>query len=208
MGAAQSSQTEAGKWPEPKDPWGKMVECDCKSSHFGLGGAAGLLLVRRDTSRYERKPVTHVLLQLRSHSTTAGGRWGIPGGALNEGEDERDCALRKASEEVGLPLECTKGRDRSIITWFEHAYLDHGTWSYTTVIANEVRQVFEPTVPEGDSETLEVKWVPIGDVHTLPLHPAFEEAWSDIRRVLSIYMYDHGWPHEPPPRDDDAIEAV
>lgn len=88
MSSDQAKQDDAKKWPEPKNPWERMVDCHtCKGRHFGLGGAAGMLLVRRDESK-ANCPVTFVILQHRSYTTTAGGTWGIPGGALDEGETQ------------------------------------------------------------------------------------------------------------------------
>lgn len=182
MSSEQASKEEAKKWPEPKNPWERMVDCQCKGRHFGLGGAAGLLLVRRDATQTNR-PFTHVILQLRSFTTTAGGTWGIPGGALDEGENPGQGALREASEEVGLPQGCADGLDPTVVILSEKAFMDHGAWKYTTVFAELLKQ-FEPSVPQGDTESLEVKWVPIEDVEKLPLHPAFEQSWPEVRCIL------------------------
>lgn len=180
---SSETQVEATKWPEPKSPWEKMVDCEtCKGHHFGVGGAAGMLLARRDNNNTVR-PVTHVVLQHRSFSTTAGGTWAMPGGALDEGESPRQAAIREASEEVGLPEDCTDGHDPTIVIWYERALLDHGAWKYTIVIA-DVRKPFEPEVPQGDTESLEVKWIAIQDVEGLPLHPSFEQAWPELKSIL------------------------
>lgn len=182
MSSDNSNQNEAKKWPEPKTPWETMVDCEtCKGRHFGVGGAAGMLLVRRDDTKADR-PVTHVILQHRSFSTTAGGTWAMPGGALEKCETPRQAAIREASEEVDLPRTCADGPDPTII-WYQHAFLDHGSWKYTTVIADVVKP-FEPTVPQGDSESLETKWVPVQEVETLPLHPSFEQAWPELKSIL------------------------
>jgi 8-oxo-dGTP pyrophosphatase MutT (NUDIX family) len=69
------------------DGW---VRCDCGGHHWGLHGAAGLLLVRRDT------PEPHVLLQLRAEWTHGGGTWALPGGALDSHEDSIAAAKREA----------------------------------------------------------------------------------------------------------------
>lgn len=183
MSSDQGGQEETKKWPEPKNPWERMVDCQtCKGRHFGAGGAAGLILVRRDETQATR-PFTHVILQLRSYMTTAGGTWGTPGGALDEGEDPGQGAVREASEEVGLPQDCADGPDPMIAILTEKAFMDHGAWKYTTVFA-EVLKPFEPTVPQGDIESLEVKWVAIEDVEKLTLHPAFKEAWPEVKSIL------------------------
>ncbi|KAH8761071.1 NUDIX hydrolase [Diaporthe sp. PMI_573] len=183
MSSDQEEQEGEKKLPEPKSPWERMVDCQtCKGRHFGLGGAAGMLLVRRDETKPNR-PVTQVILQHRSYTTTAGGTWGLPGGALDEGENPAQGALREAAEEAGLPQDCADGLDPTIVILSEKAFLDHGAWKYTTVTA-EVVKPFEPTIPKEDTESLEVKWVAIQDVETLPLHPSFGQAWPELKSVL------------------------
>ena len=71
------------------DGW---VQCDCGNKHWGLHGAAGLLLVRNGM----------VLLQHRAPWVHNGDTWGIPGGARDSHEDVIAGALREAIEETGL----------------------------------------------------------------------------------------------------------
>jgi 8-oxo-dGTP diphosphatase len=176
-------ETAANKLPKAKDPWEKDMYCEkCSLLHFGLGGAAGMLLIRLDTSKAIRR-VTDVILQHRSQITSAGGTWGIPGGALNEGEEPAQAALREASEEVGLPKNCVDGSDPMVIVLDECALLDHGAWKYTTVTAL-VDKPFEPTLPKGDIESLDAKWIPLQDVEKLPLHPDFAKAWPLLKAML------------------------
>ena len=68
--------------------------CSCGYKHWGLHGAAGLLLVRLDKSE------PHVLLQLRAAWTHGGGTWALPGGALDSHEDSVTAAGREAAEEA------------------------------------------------------------------------------------------------------------
>ena len=72
------------------------VRCRCGQRHWGLHGAAGLVLLRREG------PVAEVLLQLRAGWTHQGGSWALPGGARDSHEDVVTAALREASEEIGL----------------------------------------------------------------------------------------------------------
>jgi 8-oxo-dGTP diphosphatase len=103
------------------DGW---VRCDCGGHHWGLYGAAGLLLVRRDT------PEPHVLLQLRAEWTHGGGTWALPGGALDSHEDSIAAAKREAFEEVGI-----HEHHLTVVHTFSD---DHGPWRYDTVIAHWV----------------------------------------------------------------------
>ncbi|NCY10264.1 MAG: NUDIX domain-containing protein, partial [Actinobacteria bacterium] len=73
-----------------------FIRCQCGHSHWGVHGAAGLLLVRTDLAR------PSVLLQLRAGWTHGGGTWALPGGARDSHEDVVTAALREAAEEVGV----------------------------------------------------------------------------------------------------------
>ena len=141
------------------------MECACGRRHWGLHGAAGLLLVRRDA---DGTPVA-VVLQHRALWSDQGGTWGVPGGARMPGESPEDAALREAEEEAGI--------DRVAVRLRESRVLQHEDWSYTTVIADEVSPV-HPTVT--DAESVELRWVPVDEVADLPLLPAFAAAWPHL----------------------------
>ena len=59
--------------------------------------------------------------------------------------------------------------------------LSHPDWSYTTVLADEIGRR-APAVT--DAESLELRWVAVGDVAALPLLPAFGDAWPALRDRL------------------------
>ena len=145
------------------------MECGCGLRHWGLFGAAGLLLVRRDGGHR----ATEVVLQHRVEWSHHGGTWGIPGGARMPDEDEVAAALREAAEEAGIDPVSVRVRG-------EHV-LRHPDWSYTTVLADELSPVHLAIT---DAESLEVRWVPVDDVETLPLLPAFADAWPTLRDRL------------------------
>ena len=64
--------------------------------HWGAKDAAGLLL---RCLPQEGEPV--YLLQQRSRWVDFGGTWGIPGGAIREGESPEVAARREVEEEIG-----------------------------------------------------------------------------------------------------------
>lgn len=142
------------------DGW---VECACSSRHWGLHGAAGLLLIQQES----------VLLQLRAPWVHNGGTWGIPGGARDSHESWREAAIREAVEEIGIsPTLLTPIRD----------YIDdHQSWSYVTVIAQALDQL---SPGELNHETMEVRWVAVDEVELLPLHQSFAKSWRSIRPLL------------------------
>lgn len=148
----------------PGDGW---VDCACGARHWGVFGAAGLLLARRD----QAGQVSHVVLQHRALWSHLGGTWGVPGGALAPGETPLDGALREAHEEAGIP----PGAVRIL---GEHT-LDHGTWRYTTVLADVLPGTTIDVRPT-DPESLEIVWVPVAGVTDRSLLPAFSDAWPGL----------------------------
>ncbi|MDO8106923.1 NUDIX hydrolase [Isoptericola sp. b441] len=146
---------------QPGDAW---LECRCGTRHWGLHGAAGLLLVRRSDAGHE------VVLQHRVSWSDQGGTWGIPGGALAPGEDPVAGAIREATEEAGIDPEHLEVASTHV--------LDHVDWAYTTVIARATGpQDPRPTDPESEA----IAWVATDAVQDLPLHSAFADAWPRLR---------------------------
>ncbi|WP_199422298.1 NUDIX hydrolase [Actinotalea solisilvae] len=150
------------------DAW---VECACGRRHWGVHGAAGLLLHRRgpDDGRHE------VVLQHRALWSDQGGTWALPGGALAPGETPVDGAVREAAEEAGVDPGGLEVHDLHV--------LDHGPWRYTTVVARATGpQHVRPT----DAESLEIAWVAVDAVDARPLLPAFAASWPALRRRLDL----------------------
>lgn len=95
----------------PTDGW---TTCALGHRHWGLAGAAGLLLHRVGAAGIE------VRLQLRVGWSHHGGTWGTPGGALHPAESAVDGALREAGEELGLR--------RADVVLGAESVDDHGGW--------------------------------------------------------------------------------
>jgi 8-oxo-dGTP diphosphatase len=140
------------------------IDCDCGSRHWGLFGAAGLLLAVPGAT-----PV--VLLQHRAPWSHQGGTWGLPGGAIDSHEDSLTAALRETREETGVSADGVKVRGQITVS--------HGPWSYTTHVATvDSQRLLTPC-----AESLALEWVPIGVVTSRPLHPGLSDTWS---RLLSL----------------------
>ena len=150
----------------PGDGW---VECRCGRRHWGTAGAAGLLLAR---PAVDGEPAA-LVLQHRALWSDQGGTWGLPGGARHTGESAVDGALRESAEEAGID-------PASVRVVGEHV-LDHGDWTYTTVLG-VVAGTVDPRPT--DDESLAIRWVPVDDVAALPLLPAFADAWPTLRAAL------------------------
>lgn len=137
--------------------------CECGQRHWGLHGAAGLLLVRTDTD-----PV-RVLLQLRAAWTHGGGTWALPGGALDSHENSVMAAAREAHEEAGIDPERLD---------FKMVFSDdHGNWRYDTVIAHTSGDV---GAFEANAESEALHWVPIEEVARYDLHPGLRRSWPEL----------------------------
>ncbi|MFW7415117.1 NUDIX domain-containing protein [Demequina sp. SO4-18] len=152
-----------GRERDPGDAW---VEAPGGERYWGRYGAAGVLAV--DPSR-------GVLLQHRAEWSHHGGTWGIPGGALHQGETAEDGALREALEEAGVPRSAVRTR----AVW----RVDRQVWAYTTLMVDVVKP-FDAVA--GDAESLELLWVAAEQVDALPLHPAFARAWPSLRHSIRV----------------------
>ena len=142
------------------DGW---IQCACGNKHWGLNGAAGILLVRG----------TQILLQHRAPWVHNGDTWGIPGGARDSHESVLEAAIREAKEETGIdPVHLTP-----IQTFSD----DHGSWRYDTVIAYATDEL---VAHELNDESHEVRWVEIDEVDELTLHPSFEKSWPMLKGLV------------------------
>jgi len=146
------------------DGW---VQCECGSKHWGLHGAAGLLIYRDGS----------ILLQHRAPWVHNGDTWGIPGGARDSHESVIDGAIREAVEETGIDPQQLMIR---------HTSTDkHGNWCYDTVIAEATKEL---VARELNDESHEVRWVLFDYVTRLPLHPSFAKSWANLRTQLDYLI--------------------
>jgi septum formation protein len=153
---------------QPGDGW---IDCACGRRHWGLNGAAGILLARRG----ETGEVTDVVLQHRALWSAEGGTWAVPGGAAADGETPLEGALRESFEEANI-----HPGDIDVVGSYVE---DHGPWSYTTVLAFEKLGHSVDPHPN-DDESIDVRWVPIDEVDKLPLLRAFGHDWPEFRKRL------------------------
>lgn len=143
------------------DGW---IDCDCGNKHWGLNGAAGILIFRQ----------SEILLQHRAPWVHNGDTWGIPGGARDSHESTLEGAFREAVEETGI--------DTALLTALATFCDDHGSWKYETVIARASEGL---VAFEVNDESHEVRWVAIDQVELLPLHPSFAKSWPALMEILN-----------------------
>lgn len=152
------------------DGW---TSCALGHRHWGLHGAAGLLL-----RTLERDGTVRVLLQHRAVWSHDGDTWGLPGGARRGAETTEQAALREAVEETGLDLAAVRVRG-------QHRD-DHGGWAYDTVVADTPGVL--PLTP--DAESQELRWVAEDEVAGRALHPGFAATWPLLRATPVTLVVD------------------
>jgi len=146
------------------DGW---VECACGNKHWGLNGAAGILILRGN----------QILLQHRAPWVHNGDTWGIPGGARDSHESTIEGAFREAVEETGI--------DTNLLTPLHTFTDDHGSWKYDTVIARAADGL---VAHEVNDESHEVRWVQIDQVDQMALHPSFANSWPELKELLDNFV--------------------
>jgi 8-oxo-dGTP diphosphatase len=146
------------------DGW---VECACGNKHWGVNGAAGILILRGN----------EILLQHRAPWVHNGDTWGIPGGARDSHESTIEGAFREAVEETGI--------NTNLLTPLHTFTDDHGSWKYETVIA---RATADLVAHEVNDESHEVRWVHIDQVSQMTLHPSFAKSWPELQELLNNFI--------------------
>ena len=159
--------------PHPRGDGDGWVECALGHRHWGLFGAAGLLVHRPAADGPAGAARDAILLQHRATWSHHGGTWGLPGGARNSGEAAVDAALREATEEAGL--------DGTQVQVHGRCDEAHGGWTYATVLATAAGPL--DARPTG-GESIDVAWVDVAEVNALPLHPGFAATWPLLRAAL------------------------
>jgi len=139
----------------------RWTVCALDHVHWGANGGAGLLL------RYGpagAKP--SYLLAQRSRWVDHGGTWGIPGGAIRDGESPETAARREVVEEVGqLPPYRLCGVEVQDCG---------GGWRFHILTA-DVDEEFEAYCGQ---ETDTTGWFTLEAMRSLPLHPGVRR-WLD-----------------------------
>ena len=128
--------------------------CTLDHVHWGANGGAGLLL--RHTPA-EGEP--RYLLALRSRSVDEPATWGVPGGAIRDGETPEAAARRETVEEIGqLPAYRVTG---------EVVQDCGGGWRFHLILADTDKLFDAYTHHETDA----TGWFTRAQMLALPLHP-------------------------------------
>jgi 8-oxo-dGTP diphosphatase len=154
--------------PDARGDGDGWVKCELGHRHWGLFGAAGLLVHRPTGDGGDE-----VLLQHRATWSHHGGTWGLLGGARHSDESAVVAALREAGEEGGL-----SPADVEVHGQYDDA---HGGWAYATVLA--MTDGSTEATPTG-GESIDVGWFTTDAMTGLPLHPGFAATWPLLRDAL------------------------
>jgi len=114
-----------------------------------------------------------VLLSRRAHDPAAG-KWDMPGGFLEEGEDPLDCVMRELREEAGIGL-----TDPQLLgIWIDR-------YEYKRRLVATLNLYYSARIGEGTPEpaddVAELRWFAPDDV------PVGELAFGHITEVISVW---------------------
>ncbi|RQO31371.1 NUDIX hydrolase [Taibaiella sp. KBW10] len=90
------------------------------------------------------------------------GKWDLPKGKLDEGEEIKDCAIREVIEETGLP-EVSLGKD---ICQTYHIYTERKKDIIKTTYwyHMSVKDAYD-LIPQAEENIVEAKWVPVEKIN-------------------------------------------
>ena len=111
------------------------------------------------------------------------GKWSIPGGLVELGENVLNAMMREVKEEVGLDVEAIK-----LMDVFDSITRDEqGRVQFHFVVVNFLARVAGGEL-ETASDILEAKWVPFGDVEKRDLtnlfRAFFEKHRDELKRLV------------------------
>lgn len=99
--------------------------------------------------------------------------WALPGGAMDPGESLSQCGVREVEEETGILCEITDlvgvyTNPRHVIL-----YTSNGEVRQECSLVLTARMVGGE--PRPSSESLDVRWVPAGEISSFQMHPSMRE---------------------------------
>lgn len=137
--------------PLRSDRW---TICSSGHVHWGSLGGAGFLF-----RHVTEEGSAEYLLAKRSSTVDEPGKWGVPGGAIRQGESPESAARRETQEEIGvLPKYVLTGEEEQACG---------GGWAFQLLHA-EVTEAFRALCGQQTDST---GWFEAAQMSSLPLHP-------------------------------------
>jgi 8-oxo-dGTP diphosphatase len=119
------------------------------------------------------------ILLVRRATAPARGRWSLPGGHVELGEDVRSALVREVHEETGLTVVV-----RSLVGWTERIDLGADP-PYHFVILDFLVDVATHVDPVAASDAAEAAWVPLVELEAYPLADGVEAFLAEHGVVTS-----------------------
>lgn len=118
----------------------------------------------------------------------------LPGGGMNAEETLHEALQRECKEEIGTEVSIGELR-------FIRDYIgSHHEFAESDSDVHQIEFMFECTLPDGyepqfghipDDRQIAVEWIPLNELHTIPLYPAvLKSLLPDIRANSQVYLGD------------------
>jgi len=124
------------------------------------------------------------LLLVKRGAQPGFGKWSIPGGLVELGENVRDAMMREVKEEVGFDVEVVKLTDVVDTITLDN----NGRVQYHFVVVNFLARIVGGELKTA-TDILEARWVPVEEVEkhdlTSSFRAFFEKHKSEIMRLVS-----------------------
>ena len=131
---------------------------------------------------------------------TKTGQWMLPGGGMENGEDERDCCIREVAEETGIlirPSECLLEIDE---------YYEDWKWVNRYFIGTVTGQT-ETRLTDREKEVgMEPRWLPVGEIIDIFSRHASYADTDEMRR--GMYLREYTALRELIPEENQSIVPV
>ena len=118
-----------------------------------------------------------ILLVREAAYLSVAGRWFLPGGGLDHGEDPVTALRREYEEETGLRVEV--GALRGVLS--DVFTIPDGTVLHTVRIVYAIDSFAGELRDETDGSTDRARWVPLAEVFELPLATYVRRALTELR---------------------------
>jgi ADP-ribose pyrophosphatase YjhB (NUDIX family) len=127
------------------------------------------------------------LLLVKRGAQPGFGKWSVPGGLVELGENVQDAMVREVKEEVGFDVEAVKLTDVA-----DTITLDNdGRVQYHFVVVNFIARIVGGELKTG-TDILEAKWVPVEEVEKVNLTSSFRAFFEKHKLEVMWFVASSG----------------